>query len=57
MTTNQKIEASREIRQWFKGVIIPVIAGGLYLDYKYPDLKHQAVDKIKTKFSKKGSGE
>lgn len=51
--TNRQIETSREIRQWFKGIIIPGVAGILYLDYRYPDLKHKIVDGVKSKFKKK----
>ena len=44
MTNNQKIETSREIRQWLKGIVIPAVAGSLYLDWKYPDLKYKVRD-------------
>lgn len=44
MSTNQKIETSREVRQWIKSIIIPGVAGSLYLDYKYPDLKYKVRD-------------
>ena len=57
MTTNQKIEASREVRQWIKGIIVPAVIGTIYVDYRYPDLKHKIVGSIKERFSKKGSGE
>lgn len=63
-TRNQKIEISREIRQWIKGIIFPVTAGTLYLDWKYPDLKYKVrdffrerIDGFKDCFGKKGSGE
>lgn len=51
--TYRQIETSREIRQWFKGIIIPAAAGLLYLDYKYPDLKNKVVEGVKSKFKKK----
>ena len=54
MTTNQKIEASREIRQWIKGVIVPTVVAALYLDYRYPNLKRDAVNYISSKFQKEG---
>lgn len=44
MSTNQKIETSREIRQWIKGIIIPGVAGSLYLDWRYPSLKYKVRD-------------
>jgi len=44
MTNNQKIETSREIRQWLKGIILPAVAGSLYLDWKYPSLKYKFRD-------------
>lgn len=54
--TWKQIETSREIRQWVKGVIFPVVLGGLYLDYRYPNLKHDVAEKFKNftkKFKKK----
>ena len=51
--TYKQIETSKEVRQWFKGVIIPITFGVLYLDYRYPDLKHKIVDGVKSKFKKK----
>lgn len=50
--TNRQIETSREIRQWFKGIIIPAVAGVLYLDYRYPELKNKIVEGVKSKFKK-----
>lgn len=47
LSTTQKIEASREIRMWITHVILPVIGGALYLDYKYPDLKGDLIKKFK----------
>ena len=44
MSTNQKIETSREVRQWIKGIIIPGVAGSLYLDWRYPNLKYKVRD-------------
>lgn len=52
--TYKQIETSREIRQWFKGIIIPAVAGILYLDYRYPELKTKIVECVKSKFKKKG---
>lgn len=49
LSTTQKIEASREIRMWITHVILPVIGGALYLDYKYPDLKSDLIKKFKKK--------
>ena len=49
LSTTQKIEASREIRMWITHVILPVIGGALYLDYKYPDLKGDLIKKFKKK--------
>ena len=51
--TYKQIETSREIRQWFKGIIIPVTAGILYLDYRYPELKNKIVEGVKSKFKRK----
>lgn len=51
--TNRQIETSREIRQWFKGIIIPAVAGMLYLDYRYPELKNKVVEGVKSKFKRK----
>ena len=49
--TYRQIETSREIRQWIK-MIVPVIGGAIYLDWRYPDLKNRIVDVIKSKFQK-----
>lgn len=50
MATWKQIETSREIRQWIKGIVLPVGAGALYLDFKYPDLKYKIKDSIKLKY-------
>lgn len=51
--TYKQIETSREIRQWLKGVILPIIAGVLYLELKYPNLKYQIKDRFSFKKDKK----
>ena len=50
--TYKQIEASRELRLWIKTIIIPAIAGVLYLDYRYPSIKYTIKDKITGIFSK-----
>lgn len=59
LSTTQKIETSREIRQWIKTVILPGIGLGLAADAMYPDLKYKVkdfckekVEGIKARFSK-----
>lgn len=51
--TWKQIQTSREIRQWIKGIIVPTILGGIYLDYNYPDLKYRIVNVVKSKFRRK----
>lgn len=51
--TWKQIQTSREIRQWIKGIIVPTILGGIYLDYNYPDLKYRIVNGVKSKFRRK----
>lgn len=41
MTTNQKIETSREIRLWITGIISPLIIGGATILANNPDLRVQ----------------
>ena len=50
LSTTQKIEASREVRMWITHVILPVIGGALYLDYRYPELKKNVKDYFVNKF-------
>ena len=59
LSTNQKIEASREIRQWIKTIIVPGVVGTLYVDYRYPELKtniknfcKDKVEAVKSHFKK-----
>ena len=54
--TYKQIETSREIRQWLK-LIVPVIGGAIYLDWQYPNLKHEIKDRIKSKFRKEKEDE
>lgn len=60
LTYNQKIETSREIRQWVKGIFISVAGITLLVDGMYPDLKYKIKDRfdktvksVKSHFSKK----
>ena len=60
MTYNQKLETSREVRQWVKGIFIPIVGIGVLIDYKNPNLKYEVkqwcedkVYKVKDRFSKK----
>ena len=52
--TYKQIETSREIRQWIK-MLVPVVGGALYLDWRYPDLKSNVMEVIKSKFRKDGA--
>lgn len=50
--TYKQIETSREIRQWVK-TLTPLIGGMIYIDWKYPYLKRELVEKFKSKFKRK----
>lgn len=60
MTYNQKLETSREVRQWIKGIFIPAIGIGVIIDATNPNLKYEVKNwiedkknKVKDRFSKK----
>ena len=54
--TYKQIETSREIRQWIK-TLTPIVGGIIYIDWKYPDLKNELVERFKSKFKRRKDGE
>lgn len=56
MTRNQKLETSREIRQWLKMGAV-TIGGLLYLNYQCPGLKEDITNKVKSIFKRKEKNE
>lgn len=54
--TYKQIETSREIRQWIKA-LTPIIGGIIYIDWKYPYLKNELVERFKSKFRRRKNNE